>query len=347
MALDRSEQSVLVSRPRLSVFSVLSALSVLSCATIQEPPGGPPDLTPPQLVEVTPDSGAIVPGLRDAAVFQFNEIIAERPGASLDQMVLLSPRPKRLDVSWRRSSFTVKPRDGWKEGVVYRLTLLPGITDLRSNKLNKGKTLVFSTGASIPSTTIEGRVMDWEAGAAAIRAVVEAARVPDSLVYWDVADSVGKFSMAAVPPGKYVLYATVDKNNNRKRDSNEPFDSVTITLDSTENKTLWTFAHDTVGPRLRSVARTDSATVRAEFNQSLKPGPLDSTTFSVVQLPDSAPVKLAGIYTQLLFDSLEKLAREKKDSARKDSTKAATPNRPGNPVAPAPTAPPGINPPPP
>jgi hypothetical protein len=322
---------------------VASVLLFLSCATIQEPPGGPRDFTPPKLVEVTPDSGAIVPGLKNPAVFQFDEVIAERPGVPLDQMVLLSPRPKSLDVSWHRSSFSVKPKDGWKEGVVYRLTLLPGITDLRNNKQPKGRTLVFSTGGQIPLTTIEGRVIDWEAGAAGARALVEAVRVPDSLVYWDVADSVGKFSMAAVPPGKYVLYAGIDKNNNRKRDSNEPFDSSSITLDSTVSRTLWTFAHDTIGPRMRAVTRTDSVTLRAEFSQSLKPNSLDSSSFTVLQLPDSSPVRIAAVFTQGQYDSIQAAERDRKaDSAKAkaDSAKAkgARPSAPAQPTnQPAPT----------
>jgi hypothetical protein len=323
---------------------ILSALSLLfatvSCATIQEPPGGPRDFTPPELLQVKPDSGATVPGLKDAAVFQFSEVIAERPGAPLDQMVLLSPRPKGLEVAWHRSSFTVKPRDGWQPGVVYRLTLLPGITDLRNNKLNKGRTLVFSTGGEIPSTRIEGRVIDWEAGSAAARAVVEAVRMPDSLVYWDVADSVGNFSMIAVPPGKYILFATIDKNNNRKHDSNESFDSTTIALDSAVTRTFWTFAHDTIGPRLRNIARVDSVTVRAEFNQSLKPGNFDSTAFTLTQLPDSTPVRLAGIYTTAVFDSIQAAARAE---SKPDSTRRGGPARPGNPaVLNQPAAPGGL-----
>ena len=151
--------------PRSAFLSALSALSV-ACATIQEPPGGPPDLTPPVLVSVSPDSGAVVPDLKKAAVLEFNEVISERPSLTLDQMVLLSPRPKNLSVSWHRTSIDVKPKEGWQPGVVYRLTLLPGISDLRSNKQPAGKTVVFSTGGAIPATSLAGRVIDWEAGSA-------------------------------------------------------------------------------------------------------------------------------------------------------------------------------------
>src|ERR1051326_3672258 len=100
----------------LRVATILLTLT-LACATVQEPPGGPPDFTPPFLVAVTPDSGAIVPGLRDAVVFLFNKVVSERPGAPLDQMVLVSPRPRVLDVGWHRETISVKPREGWAQGV--------------------------------------------------------------------------------------------------------------------------------------------------------------------------------------------------------------------------------------
>ncbi len=311
--------------------AILLAL-ITGCATIQPPPGGPPDLTPPVLVSVTPDSGAIVPGLKNAAVFRFDEVVSER---TLDQMVLLSPRPRAMQVSWHRTTIEVKPREGWKAGVVYRLTLLPGMMDLRNNKLTTGRTVVFSTGAAIPATTLSGRVIDWEGGAAAARALVEAIRLPDSLVYWDVADSVGKFSMTAVPPGRYVFSATVDKNTNRRRDYREPFDSTVVTLDSSASYTFWSFTHDSVGPRIRNLTRADSMTIHADFNQMLRPGSTDSGSVSVLQLPDSTPVSLTAVLTQADYDSLQTAARAVA-SARTDTTTNRVATPPANRALPEP-----------
>src|SRR5258706_10732874 len=114
----------------ISLFPLLFA-----CATIQEPPGGPPDLTPPLLVSVQPDSGTVIQDLKKAAVFQFNEVINERPGVPLAQLVIVSPRAEGLSVSWKRDAIEVKPKGGWRPGVPYQMTLMPGVTDLRNNKL--------------------------------------------------------------------------------------------------------------------------------------------------------------------------------------------------------------------
>ncbi|MBI4502620.1 MAG: Ig-like domain-containing protein [Gemmatimonadetes bacterium] len=324
--------------PRSALTASWTALAFLlgACATIQEPPGGPPDLTPPSLVSVTPDSGVVVPGLKTPVLFRFSEVVSERPGAALDQMVLVSPRPRVLDVSWRRDAIAVKPREGWRTGVPYRVTLLPGIIDLRNNKMPTGKTVIFSAGAEIPATTLRGRVIDWEVGSAAPRALIEAVGLPDSLVYWDLTDSAGTFTMAAVPPGRYVVFATVDRNTNRRHDYREPFDSTIVTLDSSAQYTFWAFTHDSVGPRIRTLTRVDSLTIRIEFNQALRPQPAEPGDIVVAQLPDSTPVPVERVLGQAAYDSLQ--ATERKAAAKPDSA-AVVPARPGQPQPPRPPPP--------
>jgi hypothetical protein len=296
--------------------SAFFAIVFAACATIQEPPGGPPDFAPPVLLQITPDSGSVLARRDQPVVISFNEVINERPGADLDQMVLVSPRPRELSVSWRRDEIAVRPGDGWRDSTPYRVTLLPGISDLRNNRLLEGRTVLFSTGGPIPDTRVTGRVVDWEAGTPGARALVELIRPADSLVFWDLADSTGAYALAAVPPGDYVLAATLDKNNNRRRDPREPFDSARVRLDSALVDTLWAFVHDTTGPRIRTTARGDSVTIRVEFNQPLHPGPLDSGAIRVRALPDSTPVPVTAILTTAAFDSLRAAAAQ---AARPDS----------------------------
>jgi hypothetical protein len=183
-----------------------------------------------------------------------------------------------------------------------------------------------------------GQVIDWEGGNAAARALVEAIRIPDSLVYWDIADSAGRFSMVAVPPGQYVFSATIDRNGNQRRDYREPFDSIVVKLDSSVANTFWAFTHDSIGPRIRTLSRADSTTMRLEFNQPLKPGTTDSSGISVVRLPDSASVAVTAVLTPSVYDSIQAKARPPAGGA--DSAGAA--NRP----PPARPAPPPVSPPP-
>ena len=231
----------------------LGLLALLAgCATMQDPPGGPLDFTPPVLLATTPDSGAVVPDLRDRAVFEFDEVIAENSGGGLDRLFQLSPRPEKLDVSWKRSRVEIRPDGGWRTGTIYHLSLLPGLTDLSNNRREEETRIVFSTGGPIPETSVRGTVLNWEEHRAAPRSLIEAVLEPDSLVYVTLADSVGDFTLEALPLGRYHLFTIIDGNTNGRRDRREPYDSTAVTLDSSFTGIFWAFVHDSSGPALRT-----------------------------------------------------------------------------------------------
>ena len=316
----------------------------LACANVGDPPGGPPITTPPVVVEVRPDSGAIVPDWKSAAIIRFDEVIDEMAGGSssgggpvgLGRYVLLSPVAGPVKVGWHRSSISIEPKEGWKPGRVYHLQLLPGIVDLRHNARKQGLTIVFSTGPAIPAASLSGAVVLWVEQRALTQGLVRAVPLGDTVGYLALTDSVGHFRLDAIPPGRYVVYAINDLNNNRQRDRREPYDSSLVTLDTTASITLWTFVHDSVGPRGRGADPIDSLAFRVNLTQPLDPTvPLDTARVRVVALPDSTPVGVTAVLTQARYDSL--MAREravadslrraadttaKRDTTRRDTTAA-------------------------
>jgi len=323
------ERAARSSRRKVARFGLLTVF-LAACAAMQEPPGGPPDFDPPVILAVTPDSGTVVAGLDDPAEIQFDEVIDERSGSGLENLLVLSPRSEELDVSWKRQRITVKPKDGWRDSVVYQLTLLPGFADLRNNRLDSGRTVVFSTGVEIPDTRIGGTVLNWDEGSAAPRALIEAILMPDSLVYVSSSDSVGDFEIKHLSPGSYLLLATVDQNNNRLREYREIFDSLTVQLDSTSSHVLWAFAHDTVGPRISETSEVDSVTVKVDFNQKLAPGAPPDSAVRFYALPDTTLLGVVALWNQPTYDSvrmIEDSVRQVEDSIRQaavaDSVRAA------------------------
>jgi hypothetical protein len=277
---------------------------------MQEPPGGPPDFDPPVLTSVTPDSGAVVPDLDAPMRFQFDEVISERSGGELDRLIQFSPRVEALDVSWKRDAIEVRPKGGWRQGLIYHVVILPGVTDLQTNRTDEGRTILFSTGDSLPDTRLAGTVLDWEDGRVGQGALVEASLLPDSLVYVTVADSVGTFELRSIPLGDYWVTATIDGNANRSRDPRESFDSVSVSLDASATFAFWAFARDTTGPQIRQVAPADSVTVRIEFTQKLAPGDPDSGAVRVFVLPDTIAVPITLVRTEAAYDSLRAAARQ-------------------------------------
>ncbi len=318
-----------------------------ACASMQAPPGAPFDPDPPILLSATPDSGTVVAGFDDVVEFQFDEVIAEQ---GLERLVTISPRHDELRVSWKRRRFTVKPRDGWHSNAVYQVTLLPGVSDLQNNQTEERTTIVFSTGGNIPDTRITGSVADWEGGRMARNALVEAVRLPDSLTYVGLTDSLGMFELFFLPSGTYLLRAGIDGNNNQRLDRREPYDSATVVFaDSLLTRDFWTFRHDTVGPRVSDLILVDSQSVAIEFNQMLGLTFPATDAFAVWELPDSNRVPVSRVLLRAEFDSLRQAAADSVAAvaaAAADSLRAAladslgvTPDSAGAPIDSAPPAP--------
>jgi hypothetical protein len=272
---------------------------------------------------VKPESGAVVPRFKDDIVIRFDEVIDEMGGSAgrgggasgLEQQVLLSPVSGAVKVSWHRTNVTVKPKEGWKARV-YRLEILPGFVDLRRNRLDSAKTVLFSTGPEIGHARIGGIALKWIEQTVLARALIEAVPLPDSAGYLTLADSGGQFNIPNLQPGHYIVYASADENGDRRRGYREPYDSIDVSLDSSSNVALYTFPHDTVAPRPRTASFVDSTSIRVEFTQALDPtSALDTAHVHVLEGADSTPVTVVQVLTLRQFDSLTTAARAKADSA--------------------------------
>ena len=287
---------------------------------------------------------------------QFDEVIDEMPGSSgaggggtgtitgLAQKIVLSPVVGDVKVSWHRSAIHIQPEEGWKPNRVYHLEVLPGIADLRRNVTKTGTTIVFSTGGALPGAGLSGTALLWVEQRLLTQAVIRAAPLPDTAAYVTLTDSAGTFRLREIPPGRYRVWVIQDANNNRRLDRREPFDTVTVTVDSTASAVLWAFVHDTVGPRMRTIEAVDSVTVRVSFSQPLDPArPPGTAAVRMFALPDTTPIAVRALYRPAQFDSIQARARAVADSlkrlqdttARRDTSRA----RPRPPVVAPPRAP--------
>ena len=161
---------------------IAAALLTTGCASPGVPPGGPPDVAAPVIVSITPDTGSV--GVKPKeVVFQFDELVAERPPAvtTLADLFLISPRDGVPDASWHRSAIGVKPSRGWRANTPYTIIMMKGVADLRGNVRNTGASTFFSTGTTVPRTRIAGTVFDWLTGTPAAGALIESFVPPDTL----------------------------------------------------------------------------------------------------------------------------------------------------------------------
>jgi hypothetical protein len=292
---------------------------------MEPPPGGPPDATPPRLIATRPDSFAVLRPFRGVAEFQFDEVISEggtpnrgEGTGGLERLVILSPSTRVPEVSWKRSRITVRPREGWRPNRVYRVELLPGVTDLRNNQSREGAVLTFTTGAPRPTNTLQGQIVDWGTSRPAGNALVIATLLPDSLPYRGVADSGGRFSLGPLPSGDYLVTGVLDENRNQQQDTREAYAIARLPRGKSDVGELWAFVHDTIPPRIQTVTVDDSVSATVTFTQKLDPRQrLAPKDVRLRLLPDSVPVAVASILPAPVDDSLHRRA------PRPDSTAAA------------------------
>jgi Big-like domain-containing protein len=306
--------------------------ALLSCARIEPPPGGPPDAAPPRLVAVRPDSLASLWPFKGVAEFQFDEVISEggspnrgQGTGGLEKLVILSPTTAVPEVGWKRNRITVRPREGWKRNRVYRVELLPGVTDLRNNPSREGAVLTFNTGGPKPTNVLQGRVVDWGSGRPAPGGLVIAILLPDSLPYRGVSDSSGRFSLGPLPTGDYLVTGVLDQNHDQRQDSREAYAAVRLPRGKSDAGDLWAFVHDTTPPRIQTVTVNDSVSATVELSQQLDPqqrlGPKD---VRLRLLPDSVPVPVASLLPAPIDDSLHHRTAPDTAAARDTTPRADT-----------------------
>ena len=264
--------------PRGWVPLLLAALAATACARNEAPTGGPEDRFPPYVVATLPDTfSTIEPGTREVR-FDFSERISEQPiSGRLNDAVVVSPSTGEIRVKHRREGITVRMREGFAPGLVYRVTVLPVIKDMFGNALPDAFDLVFSTGGEIVPNVIAGMVEDRVTGEATPDARVAARFVhgDDTITHWNFSDTAGVFSLRYVPEGTFEVRAWQDMNRDGEVGGSEPQTSflpgeITGVPDTTL-AVLTLVQPDTTPPRLTRATVEDSVRLKIEIDDYIEP----------------------------------------------------------------------------
>ncbi len=315
---------------RLTAVAISAAAALgLACASAGAPPGGPERHTPPEIVSISPDSGATKADVKSVE-FKFDEVVSERPagaGPSLDALFLISPREGAPNVGWHRNRITVRPRRGFRANTAYRVTMLPGLADLRGNVRKGSTTIVFATGAAFPPFSIVGRAFDWEAQRPANAAFIEATSLKDTtLVYVSASDSTGQFDVGPLEAGRYRLRALLDANGNRALDRNEKWDTTTVTVEATSiaGIELDAIERDTLPPAIVTLTALDTLALRVSFDKPLDPTLQLQPSLFRLQRADSSLLQIASVQWGAVYDRA-KAAADSAAAAARDTTKRPPP----------------------
>ena len=261
---------------------MIGLFSICACANQGGPPGGPRDLTGPQVVETFPDTFAVLTGFDDEIRITFDERISERGvEGTLDGAVTISPESGEVRVRHSNRALRVRMEGGFQPNEVYRVTVQPVVQDLFSNAMVGAFEFIFSTGAEMTPTVLAGSIIDRITGepvqGARITARVEGApevEGSDDLVvptHVAISDLSGVYAFRYVPPDQYVMSAFVDQNRNREYDDLEPIGIGRAELNPADTVLLdfVLLAPDTTPAVLGQVDLLDSLTLEVEFDDFL------------------------------------------------------------------------------
>ncbi|MEE8175741.1 MAG: Ig-like domain-containing protein [Gemmatimonadota bacterium] len=258
--------------PRLLALWVGAAAISSACAREEPPPGANPDRQPPTVRETKPERFAVVPDFDGSVEVRFEEPLSGTSG--LERRLVASPAFRyRVDAGF--SVIKIRPRDGWRKGVVYYFQLPSGIADLLGNRTDEPIEIIFSTGPPVPDTRVSGTVTQRVDGGAVTDARILFFNVAgDSIPYTAVTQRGGEFELNTLPPDDYWAFAFSDLNRDLLLQRLfEPYDSVRLQLEpaGVEALTFRMVEPDTTPPVLARVQAVEDSLLRLEFDDYLDP----------------------------------------------------------------------------
>jgi hypothetical protein len=203
------------------VFNILVfiglVLTMFQCANQQGPSGGPPDKTPPRIVETYPKPGTT--HFHDNRLnFSFSKYIQRR---SLQESFFISPSLGVLSFDWSGKDVEVTFSDSLKPNTTYIVTLGTDLVDRRGNRLVEAFSLPFSTGDKFDSCSIAGIVMDDKPVGVMVYAYQLNGENPDTLNpthsepnFLTQTGKDGTFLLSYLPYGTFRLIAVRDEFKN-------------------------------------------------------------------------------------------------------------------------------------
>ena len=264
------------------------AVTGTGCAQIGSPTGGPRDTIPPVLVSAYPKLMA-TNFKGNKITLQFNEYIDVQ---DVQTNVLVSPFPKTNPmVDFKLKTVTVKLKDTLLPNTTYAINFGNAIRDNNEGNPFKNFTYVFSTGNTIDSLQLKGKVIIAETGkkdstiiAMLYRNVDDSAvqkRKPD---YVAKLDSAGNYTFSNLAAGRYKLYALKDgdggKTYNSKTELFAFSDADVAISDSTSPVTLYAYAEekDTRKTPALSLVKPTAADKRLRYTTTLSNSEQDLLT---------------------------------------------------------------------
>jgi hypothetical protein len=277
--------------PRFLVF--LLSLVCFRCAGELPPSGGPVDTVPPKIVATYPKPNTV--NFSDnRIILEFDKYVEE---SSVEGSVFISPAIEQLEFEWSGKKVEIHFTQKLRSATTYVLTVGTDVVDVRNrNRMDRAFSLAFSTGGSIDSGAISGRVYDekpegvmifaYRRDSLSMRALDPSVEKPH---YLTQTGREGSFSLSHLSLGLYRIFAVRDEYKNLLYDagidqigmyrSDVVLDSIRSSVD---NVNFQLTKEDTTHPMLFSATGLDRDHVLLRFSKPIDPKRFSPNAFSLV-----------------------------------------------------------------
>lgn len=248
-----------------------------SCATPVAPTGGPPDRTPPEIIQTYPEVGS-TNFTGDEVRFEFSKFPDRN---SVRQNVTIEPNIGiQYEVDFSRKTAIIEFVNELPENTTILVKLGSDVSDTRNNSMGSSFDLAFSTGPVIDSGQITGRLRDSDQSSVEAGERVFLFRAPVDYTaqanYVAQSDTSGLINFSYLREGIYSAIWVDDLNRDRRwnpeRERAQPFHSenVDVLQDKETNiGTIYIQRPDTVSPRLDGVGLLSDIRLRLRLSEEV------------------------------------------------------------------------------
>lgn len=198
------------------------ALLLAGCAKISAPTGGPKDTTPPKVVNVEPEDGAVRFQSKEIRILFDEYVTLNNP---TDNVLISPPLRESPNYTLQGKSLVIKFKDTLRANTTYNMVFSDAIKDFHEGNALNYFHYGFSTGDSLDDYMVRGNILDAKTLAPAQDFYVLLYRgKADSLPLTTIPDYVskslsdGSFLLKNISPGDYKIFALKDINANFRFD---------------------------------------------------------------------------------------------------------------------------------
>lgn len=298
-----------------TIMSVYLASTLMSCANIVPPSGGPRDSIPPYRIKSTPADSAINAAPKEISI-QFNEYINT---TNLQENVVVSPSMKTNPlIESVLNKIRISIKDTLTPNTTYSIQFGNAIRDVNEGNIAQDYTFVFSTGNYLDSGKIQGTVMLAETGKVDSSLIVvlqpsdnDSAIFKNRPLYYSKINGKGKFVFNYLPYKSFNVFVLPNDYTKKYDDSTKFFaflNAPVIVNNTKDSVRLFAFQafQKTEKKKIVNNKALKRNTPSLNYTKSLEGkeqsllSPLELTFETPIHLNDSFPIVLANTLNKAL-----------------------------------------------